>query len=87
LRTALRPAGEHAMSELQDGAVETLACAWPPCRQPFIARKRWQKYCSNRCRMAHANYDRLLGAELFEEFKKTHPVPLPPGSVGTWTST
>jgi hypothetical protein len=86
------PEAEEAMSveseALDDGAVETLACAWPPCARSFIVRKHWQKYCSNKCRMAHANYLRKLGMEQVREWvAQGVPLPLPPGASAVASST
>lgn len=73
---------------VDDGAVEMVACAWPPCSREFIVRKRWQKYCSNKCRMAHANYLRKVGvSHLRDLVAQGVPLPLPPcASVASSTA-
>ncbi len=70
------------MSDDNDDA-DTLTCKWPPCSREFIPRKRWQEYCSNKCRMSYANERRKQAMALLGDW----PIVLPPAASSVQSST
>jgi predicted nucleic acid-binding Zn ribbon protein len=61
----------------------TLHCAWVPCNVGFVPSVPWQRFCSNKCRMDHANARRKAAMELLGD--SPIPVAAMVGTVGAST--
>lgn len=47
----------------------TIACAFEGCAAQFSPSREWQRFCSSKCRMDHANGRRREGLKLLERMQ------------------